>query len=88
MPQSCQDACRLAAAGREGGGRGSSRRDVAFLEWRCCSARTAALLGQSWQRWACCGVGGAAAGQQWRGGMTEAADVPLHCWGGNDVVGT
>ncbi len=34
----------------------------------------------------CCGVGEAAAGPQWRGGMTEAAGVTLRCWHIGGVV--
>jgi hypothetical protein len=26
-------------------------------------------------------------GCRWQGGKTEVAGVPLHCWGGGDVVG-
>ena len=53
-------------------------------EWRCQGDVVEVASG----RQACCGVGGvAAAGRKWQGGMTEATGVPLHCWGGGDVVG-
>ncbi len=38
------------------------------------------IVGVGGGRWMCCGVGEAAVGLQWWGGMMEEADLTLRCW--------
>ena len=45
------------------------------------------IVGAGGGKQACCGVGGAVAECQWRGGMTKAVGVPLRCWGGGGIAG-